>query len=448
MVTKVAKASGSVPHCFMGHVLASQPNEIVAIDFTLLEPSQNGLENVLVMTDVFSKYTVAVPTRDQQTATVARILLTEWFFKFGIPSRIHSDQGRSFESTLIQQLCRLYEVTKSRTTPYHPAGNGQCERFNRTLHDQLRTLPASRKHDWVSCLPQVLFCYNTTPHQSTGESPYFLMFGREPRLPVDFLLGRVQDPEPGEVRDWVAEHQARLKVAFENARERLLAAAGRRKEQHDWHVRVNPLQVGQLVYLRDFGVRGRHKLHDKWSPVIYQVLKAPSGEGAVYTIAPVEELHRTSVPPLRAPSPPAVVASSCSSDSSEDGELWLLARETPASFATEASVDVQPAPDLSLEPEHSYMVTAPPSGQPSHSQSALRRQAVPRPVNIPMCIVFPSLLPSGEVQDPVPKCVTQTKDGEFLYQGLWDDGVKSRVQEEQADVGVSAFQVGEGCGDH
>lgn len=88
---QVAKDSGSVPHSFMGHLLASRPNEIVAIDFTLLEPSQSGLENVLVMTDVFSKYTVAVPTRDQQAATVAQVLLTEWFFRFGVPSRIHSD---------------------------------------------------------------------------------------------------------------------------------------------------------------------------------------------------------------------------------------------------------------------------------------------------------------------------------------------------------------------
>ncbi len=107
---QVAKASGSVPHSFMGHLLASEPNEIVAIDFTLLEPSHNGVENVLIMTDVFSKFTVAVPTRDQRASTVAQVLLTEWFYKFGVPSRLHSDQGRSFESALIHQLCCLYEV--------------------------------------------------------------------------------------------------------------------------------------------------------------------------------------------------------------------------------------------------------------------------------------------------------------------------------------------------
>lgn len=93
---------------FMGHLLASRPNEVVAVDFTLLEPSRNGLENVLVITDVFSKYTVAVPTRDQRAHTVADVLLNEWFFKFGIPGHIHSDQGRNFESALIQHLCQLW----------------------------------------------------------------------------------------------------------------------------------------------------------------------------------------------------------------------------------------------------------------------------------------------------------------------------------------------------
>ncbi|KAL7825810.1 hypothetical protein SRHO_G00335480 [Serrasalmus rhombeus] len=292
---QVAKDSGSGPHGFMGHLLASKPNEIVAIDFTILEPAANGLENVLVLTDVFSKYTVAVPTRDQRATTVGQVLLAEWFYKFGIPSRIHSDQGKSFENSVIQQVCSLYGAEKSRTTPYHPAGNGQCERFNRTLHNLLRTLPVTRKRDWPSCLPQVLFCYNTTPHQGTGESPFFLMFGREARLPVDFLLGRVLEPVSGDVHDWVSEHQAHLKVAFEGARDRLLQAAGRRKERYDQRVREAPLQVGQLVYLRHNSWRGRHKIQDVWSSVVYRVLKAPAEEGAVYTIASVE--HPQQAPP-------------------------------------------------------------------------------------------------------------------------------------------------------
>lgn len=118
------------------------------------------------------------------------------------------------------------------------------------------------------------------------------MFGQEPRLPVDFLLGRVQEPVAGRVEDWVVEHQARLQAAFEGAHEKLLAAASRRKERHDQHIRPSSLQEGQLVYVKNLGVRGCHKIQDLWSSVVHQVVKAPPGEGVVYTIAPVDALTK------------------------------------------------------------------------------------------------------------------------------------------------------------
>ncbi|KAJ8394949.1 hypothetical protein AAFF_G00040720 [Aldrovandia affinis] len=201
--------------------------------------------------------TKAVATRDQRASTVAKVLVEEWFYRYGVPTRIHSDQGRNFESALIQQLCAMYGVCKTRTTPYHPQGNGQCERFNRTLHDLLRTLPLTQKREWTKYLPQVTFSYNTTIHQSTGESPYLLMFGQEPQLPIDFLLGRVGEPTKGRVDHWVQEHQRRLQTAFDGARVRLKVAAERRKERQD-----------QLI------------------------LKAPQQGGPVYTIAPVDALEQ------------------------------------------------------------------------------------------------------------------------------------------------------------
>ena len=77
----------------MGHLLPTRPLEVLAIDFTLLEPATDGRENVLVMTDVFTNFTQAVPTRDQRASTTAKELLREWFFKYGISQRIISDQG-------------------------------------------------------------------------------------------------------------------------------------------------------------------------------------------------------------------------------------------------------------------------------------------------------------------------------------------------------------------
>lgn len=73
----------------MRHLLASRPKQILAIDYTTLEPTQNDVENILVMTDIFSKYTVVVPTRDQRAPIVAKVLVSEWFYKFGVPARLH-----------------------------------------------------------------------------------------------------------------------------------------------------------------------------------------------------------------------------------------------------------------------------------------------------------------------------------------------------------------------
>lgn len=146
---------------------------------------------------------------DQQACTVqAQVLLNEWFYRFGEPGHNHLDQGRSFESSLMQQLCAFYRVYKSRTTPYHLAGNGQCERFNQTLHNLLRPLPLTWKRDWTTCLPQVLYCYNTAPLLTRPpENPFLWLF-------VDSLLGRALDHVPGTVPDWMIETGSVFLVCF------------------------------------------------------------------------------------------------------------------------------------------------------------------------------------------------------------------------------------------
>lgn len=270
---------------YQGVLLASRPLEVLAIDFTVLEPATDHRENVLVMTDVFSKYTQAIPTKDQSASTVAKVLVDCWFHRFGVPKRIHSDQGRNFESALIGQLCKLYGIQKSRTTAYHPQGNGQCERFNRTLHDLLRSLPPEKKRAWPKYISQLVWAYNTTTHRSTGHSPYSLMFGVSPQLPLDFLLGvDTSCPSTSSLDDWVLQHQEQLQVTRDLARKNLEEAAEYRQQSHNQQVRDLGFKEGQLVYLKDHRHRGRHKIQDVWSPVLYQVVRAPAEPGGPYTV--------------------------------------------------------------------------------------------------------------------------------------------------------------------
>lgn len=281
----LAKATYPKVRTFRGSLVASKPLEIVAIDFALLERSTDGKENVLVVTDVFSKFAQAYATRDQRASTVLKILTEKWFYTYGVPKRIHSDQGRNFEGDLLKRLCSLYGVEKSRTTPYHPEGNGQCERFNRTLYDLLRTLPPESKRKWPQHLPEVLFAYNTTEHQSTGFSPYELMFGQKPHLPVDSLLGTFQE-EPGHnsFQDWVEEHKRHLNTVYAQAKEKLLQAVERRNKHYEPNV-TSVLPPGTLVYKKSHPL-GRHKLQDAWDPTIFVVVKNRDPEGRVYQIRP------------------------------------------------------------------------------------------------------------------------------------------------------------------
>ena len=265
-----------------GTLAAKKPLEILAMDFTVLEKSSGGIENVLVLTDVFTRFTQAVPTRDHKAHTVARVLIKDWFLKFGVPRRLHSDQGRNFESQIIKQLCTMYGIKKSRTTPYHPEGNAQCERFNRTLHDRLRTLAPEQKKKWPEHLPELIYAYNATPHASTGYSPYYLFFGREPTLPIDHLLG-MTDENPS-----VENHHERLITALKRAAEKSeKEVLRRRKNTNRDDTEIPELAVGTRVFVRNRGVKGRNKIQDYWSDVPYKVVKRPYPERQVYVVEPL-----------------------------------------------------------------------------------------------------------------------------------------------------------------
>jgi len=138
----------------------------------------------------------AFPIPNHTAATVAKVLVTHVFSRFGAPEQILSDQGSEFQSELFRDLMALVEIDKCRTSPYKPSTNGVVERFHRTLNTMLAKVVDDRQRDWDEHVPFVMMACRTTQHASTGFTPNRLFLGRENKAPLDIVLGL-----PGEDRE-------------------------------------------------------------------------------------------------------------------------------------------------------------------------------------------------------------------------------------------------------
>jgi transposase InsO family protein len=161
-----------------------------------LPATATGHKYVLCCIDMFSKWIEAVPLQQIDARTVAEAVVTQVALRHGVPQVIHTDQGRQFESEIFKHVCQLLGAEKTRTSPFHPSGNGGVERFNRTLGDMLAAFCSENQDGWDRLLPYVVWAYNTAEHRSTGASPFRILRGIEPRLPTDLLLGDVNADVP------------------------------------------------------------------------------------------------------------------------------------------------------------------------------------------------------------------------------------------------------------
>ena len=267
----------------------TQPLELVHMDYLSLEPSKGNIENVLVITDHFTRYALAYPSKTQTAQATARILWDNFICHYGFPEKFISDQGRNFESDLIKKLCKIAGVQKLHTTPYHPQGNGQCERFNSTLCNMLGTLSEEEKSDWKSHLGCMTHAYNCTKHASTTYSPYYLMFGRHPRLPIDveFGLAKSNSGDNSSKSRYVQKLRRRLNYAFQKANKVANQQANKYKASYDKSIRGPQLQEKDIVLVKIVAHKGRHKLQDKWEPEEYVVVEQPIAGTPVYRVQPV-----------------------------------------------------------------------------------------------------------------------------------------------------------------
>lgn len=277
---------------------ATRPLQLVCMDFLSLEPDRSNTKDILVITDFFTKYAVAYPTPNQKAKTVAKCLWENFVTHYGFPERLHSDQGPDFESHVIRELCEVSGIKKSRTTPYHPQGN-PVERFNRTLLGMLGTLEEKDKAHWKDFVKPLVHAYNCTKHEVTGFTPYELMFGRQPRLPVDLAFGLPHHGKSDVIphSEYVKQLKSHLKESYLLASQGMLKTAEKNKTRFDKSVTHSSLEVGDRVLVRNVRLRGKHKLADKWESEVYVVVKK-AGDLPVYTVhpenseSPLRTLHR------------------------------------------------------------------------------------------------------------------------------------------------------------
>ena len=234
----------------MEPIVCTKPMELVHVDYVDMEVTVAAKEkpvvkNVLVVLDHFTRYVQAFVTKNHTAPTTARVLYNNFFSVFGFPQKLLSDQGTKFTGDVIAAMCKLLGIEKIRTTPYHRQTNGSAERVHQTLQRMIGKLDPEKCQKWPEHIGSVLIAYNATRSQVTGYSPYFLMFGPRPRLPVDLLFPTVNNQE------WTCTIDEYVKALYEWLRECLKLAqesatkeANRQKQLYDRRVGAVELRLG------------------------------------------------------------------------------------------------------------------------------------------------------------------------------------------------------------
>ena len=247
--------------------------------FLKIDPSKGDKENILVLTDAFTKFSQAFVTNKQKALSVAKILVNKWFYIYGILIHIHSNKGLHFENSIISHLYSMYNIKQSTTTPYDLNENSICERFNHTLLGLLQTLLKEQKANWPLHIPSLVFTYNAMPHSITG---FRLMFGHNAPTVCYAWLGLAHYNGQASTNKcaWLneqyellmSENRWTLKHIRQSAKKSQAGASGK----------TLYIPIGNLVLLTDHP-EGQNKIQDNYKSELF-VIVAHHKDPNVYII--------------------------------------------------------------------------------------------------------------------------------------------------------------------
>lgn len=230
--------------------MASAPWNSVVIDILGPFPTSSRQHKyILVCMDRFTKWPECCAMRNIRAETVARAFVALIVTRHGVPIECQSDQGTQFTSALFKEVGNILGMKDTYSAAYHPQAQGLVERFNSTLCTLLKAFVAKNQKDWCQYLDLVLFAYRTSVHSSTGFSPFELVYGRAPRLPMHSICPPGDDRHYETVFEYVDELRTGLQVAFQQTTAANQAAAAQQKAHYDKKARIHDYCVGDTVFI-------------------------------------------------------------------------------------------------------------------------------------------------------------------------------------------------------
>lgn len=215
--------------------------------------STNGNRYIVVFSDYLSRWPEAFAVPDTTAATISRLLVDEIISRHSAPRTLLSDRGKNFLSEIVQETCRIFQIRKVNCSAYHPQTDGVVERFNSILYQILSMYVSSNQKDWDKFIPTALEAFRFSPSETTGESPFYLLYGRMPRFSIDCALIK-----PVSESNSVLEHKRRIvrnaELAQQITRDNTYKAQQRMKQYYDRNtaeptfLKLNEKTYAQLVW--------------------------------------------------------------------------------------------------------------------------------------------------------------------------------------------------------
>ena len=219
-----------------------------------LPPTPEGYKYLLVVVDACTGWIEGFPLVTQDADSIAHILHSEIICRYGAPHSIVSDRGANFLSAIVQSLCEYYQIARHKTSAYHPACNGRVEAMNSVIAKSLRTYCSETQDQWAKFLPGVLLGLRLSQNSSTKQSPFFMLFGHQMRLPIDCSL-LPKDSIPTTVREYIQHVQKTTAIATEIAKQNSTQAKSKQKDYHDTNAAFPNYRIGDEVLLKNHRVK-------------------------------------------------------------------------------------------------------------------------------------------------------------------------------------------------